>query len=74
MPRMLYQCSYGSAPGPNGVGRVAMYEIHDLAGDAVEKGYGETVFETPVEAVADAMTLGRAAVERLQAATLVPRL
>jgi hypothetical protein len=51
-----------------------MYEVSDLAGETVETGYGETVFETPLEAVADAMTLGRAAVERLQAATFVLRL
>lgn len=74
MPRMLYQCCYGSAPSPDGSGRVAMYEVTDLAGDTVEKGFGHTVFDSPVEAVADAMTLGRAAVERLQNATLVPRL
>jgi hypothetical protein len=74
MPRMLYQCGYGSAPGPDGVGRIAMYEIHDLAGDRVETGFGETVFENPMEAVAEAMTLGRDAVERLQKGTLAPNL
>lgn len=70
MPRMLYQCCYGSAPGPDGVGRIAMYEVTDLAGDKVETGFGETVFKSPLDAVADAMTLGRAAVERLQQATV----
>lgn len=74
MPRMLYQCCYGSAPGPDGTGRIAMYEVTDLAGDIVEMGYGSTVFDTPVEAVTDAMTIGRAAVERLQEATLAPPL
>lgn len=74
MPRMLYQCCYGSAPSPDGTGRVAIYEVTDLAGDTVEKGVGDTVFASSVEAVADAMSLGRVAVERLQSATLVPRL
>lgn len=74
MPRMLYQCCYGSAPGPDGLGRIAMYEIHDLAGDRVETGFGETVFESATEAVAEAMTLGRDAVEQLQKETLAPGL
>jgi len=74
MPRMLYQCCYGSAPGPDGVGSIAMYEIHDLAGGRVETGFGETVFQDPMEAVAEAMTLGRDAVERLQKGTLAPKL
>lgn len=74
MPRMLYQCSYGTAPGPNGLGRVAMYEVHDLAGERVEGGCGTTVFENPAEAIREAMELGRAAVERLQLQTVVPRL
>jgi hypothetical protein len=71
---MLYQCSYGSAPGPNGIGRIAMYEVHDLAGEHVEAGFGETIFETSADAVKEAMELGHAAVERLHAQTVVPRL
>lgn len=72
MPRMMYQCCYGSAPGPDGRGRIAMYEIHDLAGDRVERGYGETVFDDPREALLEAFNLGRAAVERLEQATIAP--
>jgi hypothetical protein len=51
-----------------------MYEIHDLAGDRIETGFGETVFESATEAVAEAMTLGRDAVEQLQKETLAPGL
>jgi hypothetical protein len=51
-----------------------MYEVRDLAGDAVETGFGDKLFDSPLDAVADAMVLGRAAVQRLQQETLAPKL
>ncbi len=72
MPRMLYRCSYGTAPGPDGVGRVALYEVTDLAGDHVESGLGDKVRDDPRDALNDALALGRAAIERLQNQTTFP--
>lgn len=72
MPRMLYHCTFGTAPGPAGIGRVAMYEVADMAGDRVEAGRGEQVFDTVAEALKDAMALGRSAVERLESGTITP--
>jgi len=69
---MLYQCNYGTAPGPDGKGRVALYEVTDLAGDRVESGLGDQVRDDPRDALNDAFALGRAAIERLQAQTAIP--
>jgi hypothetical protein len=49
-----------------------MYEVTDLAGDRVEHGLGDQVFDNVTDALHHAYDLGRAAIERLEKQTAIP--